>query len=75
MASIAALGNAEIMGIRLGKALNNLPCAVLAAVIDKKHPAFGGDFFLGSQILKLGQELGRGQGQDCLLVITGNDDI
>ena len=51
MSPIAALADAQIMGVRLGKVFNNIPGVVFRTVIYKEHTAIRGNFSGGFQIL------------------------
>jgi hypothetical protein len=54
------------------KLFYQLPGAILAAVIDKKHPAVAGNLPRGHEALEERGHLPRGFWQDLLLVVAGN---
>ena len=70
-----ALTDAQKMRILPGEAANDVPCGIAAAVIHKQYTAFRGDLTPGGQIRDFSEKLGRCNGKDFLLVITGDDDI
>ena len=75
VAAVAALADADIVRIARGQLVDDLPCAVLGAVIHKQDPAVRADFACSGQIGELLQEHRRGDGQNLLLVVAGDDDI
>ena len=67
----------ELRALKTGilKALDDVPGGVLAAVVHKKHTAFGRDFAKGNQGIHQFGKPARGFGQHFFLIVTGNDDI
>ena len=74
VAAVAALGNADIVLILRGKALDQFPCFVAGAIVDKEHPAFIADQPLCGQTVDLFQKHGCCNGQHLLLVVAGDHD-
>ena len=74
VAAVAALGNADIVLVLCGKALDQLPRFVAGAIVDKEHPAFIADQPLCGQTVDLFQKHGCCNGQYLLLVVAGNHD-
>ncbi len=74
VAAVAALGNADIVLVLCGKALDQFPRFVAGAIVDKEHPAFIADQPLCGQTVDLLQEHRRCNGQYLLLVVAGDHD-
>ena len=75
VAAVAALADADIVRIARSQLIDDLPCAVLGAVIYKQDPAVRADFACSGQIGELLQEHRRSDGQNFLLIVAGDDDI
>ena len=74
VAAVAALGNADIVLVLCGKALDQFPRFVAGAIVDKEHPAFIADQPLCGQTVDLFQKHGCCNGQHLLLVVAGDHD-
>ena len=74
VAAVAALGNADIVLVLCGKALDQFPRFVAGAIVDKEHPAFIADQPLCGQTVDLFQKHRCCNGQHLLLVVAGDHD-
>ena len=74
VAAVAALGNADIVLILRGKALDQLPRFVAGAIVDEQHPALVADHAFFGEAGDLLQEHRRCNGQHLLLVVAGDHD-
>ena len=73
MAAVTALADADKVFVGLGKLLDNAPGFVLAAVIYKKHTAVLTDLSRGGKTLDFFKEHRRGDRENLLLIIAGNN--
>ena len=74
VAAVAALGDADEVLVLSGKLLDEGPCGVAGAVVDKEHPALLADKARCGEVADLFQEQGGRDGQHLLLVVAGDDD-
>ena len=72
--AVAALADSDVMLVRLCKPLNDAPCVVLAAVVYEKHAAVGAYLARGGKGLELFEEHRRGDRENLLLIVAGNND-
>ena len=75
VAAVAALRDADKVGVLPGQRADDVPCLVAAAVVDEEHAAVIADLARRDEVLKLLQKQRRRDRQDRLLVVAGNDDI
>lgn len=72
--AVAALADADIMLVRLRKLLDDVPRIILAAVVYEKHAAVGAYLARGGKGLELFEEHRRGDWENLLLIVAGNND-
>ena len=56
------------------KPLDDLPCTIMAPIIDEKDTTLRGNLPKANHTLKEGRECASRVGERCLLIVTRGDD-